>query len=266
MQELRWDRIVITLLSSSISFPDPETADPGGLLAVGGDLSVTRLVAAYSHGIYPWYNEENPILWWSPDPRPILAPKWLRLDRRFKRYLRGHPFQVSVDTDFQAVISACATVDRPGQPGTWITSDMIRAYVRLHHAGFAHSVECRLDGRLVGGIYGVAVGRVFFGESMFRLIPQASKVSFTHLVWLLQDLKYHFMDCQQPTPHVMRFGAREVPRMEFTRLVEAAASLAPERDGWRTPGWWPDRKLLETRLGRQGKADDSGMRDKPLNG
>ncbi|MFZ5427146.1 MAG: leucyl/phenylalanyl-tRNA--protein transferase [Thermodesulfobacteriota bacterium] len=251
---------MIALLSSSISFPDPESAEPGGLLAVGGDLSVARLVEAYSHGIYPWYNEEHPILWWSPDPRPILAPKWLRLDRRFKRYLRGHPFQVSVDADFQAVISACATVDRPGQPGTWITSDMIRAYVRLHHAGYAHSVECRLDGRLVGGIYGVAVGRVFFGESMFRLVPQASKVALTHLVWLLRELKYHFMDCQQPTPHVMRFGAREISRREFTTLVEAAASLAPEKDGWSAPAWWSDRTLLRAHLSRWDKTLGSTMR------
>jgi leucyl/phenylalanyl-tRNA--protein transferase len=231
---------VITLLSASIRFPAPETADPEGLLAVGGDLSVPRLVEAYSHGIFPWYDEEHPILWWSPDPRPILIPARLRLESRFRRYLRNHPFTVSVDSDFQAVISACAVMDRPGQAGTWITNDMIRAYVRMHHAGYAHCVECRRNGRLVGAIYGVAVGRAFFGESMFHCEPQASKVAFVHLVWLLRELRYLFMDCQQPTPHVMRFGALQVPRGEFTRLVETAAAMPSETEGWRTPVWWSD--------------------------
>lgn len=236
---------MITLLSPlSTVFPDPEGAEPNGLLAVGGDLSTARLVEAYRHGIFPWYNDGHPILWWSPDPRPVLAPGALRLDSRFRRYLRSHPFEVDVDRDFQAVISLCATMDRPGQPGTWITDDMIRAYVRLHHAGYAHSVECRLDGRLVGGIYGVAVGRAFFGESMFHSVAQASKVAFVHLVLLLKNLKYNFMDCQQATPHVMRFGAREIPRRTFIRLVERAAAMEPEREGWRTPDWWndPDKK------------------------
>lgn len=235
---------MISLLTTAIRFPDPESADPGGLLAVGGDLSVARLVEAYSHGIFPWYNDEHPILWWSPDPRPVLFPKDLVLDSRFRRYLRNHPFRVSVDTDFQAVISACAVMDRPGQAGTWITDDMIRAYVRLHQAGHAHSVECRLDGRLVGAIYGVSVGRAFFGESMFHEVPQASKVAFVHLVWLLKELKYHFMDCQQATPHVVRFGAREIPRKLFTRMVEAASAMHEEPNGWRTPAWWsaPDKR------------------------
>nr|WP_279343503.1 leucyl/phenylalanyl-tRNA--protein transferase [Fundidesulfovibrio terrae] len=227
-------------MTTAIRFPDPESADPGGLLAVGGDLSVARLMEAYSHGIFPWYNDEHPILWWSPDPRPVLFPKDLVLDSRFRRYLRNHPFRVSVDTDFQAVISACAVMDRPGQAGTWITDDMIRAYVRLHQAGHAHSVECRLDGRLVGAIYGVSVGRAFFGESMFHEVPQASKVAFVHLVWLLKELKYHFMDCQQATPHVVRFGAREIPRKLFTRMVEAASAMNEEPDGWLTPAWWSD--------------------------
>ena len=229
---------MISLLTTAIRFPDPESADPGGLLAVGGDLSTARLVEAYSHGIFPWYNEEHPILWWSPDPRPVLFPKDLRLGERFRRYLRNHPFQVSVDTDFQAVISACAVMDRPGQAGTWITDDMIRAYVRLHQSGHAHSVECRLDGRLVGAIYGVSVGRAFFGESMFHEIPQASKVAFVHLVWMLEELKYHFMDCQQATPHVVRFGAREIPRSLFTKMAESASAQQADPHGWRTPAWW----------------------------
>jgi len=231
---------VITLLTTALRFPDPETADPGGLLAVGGDLSVRRLLEAYSHGIFPWYNEDHPILWWSPDPRPILAPGELKIGSRFRRYLYGHPFELCVDTDFQGVISACATAERVGQAGTWLTDDMIRAYVRLHQAGYAHSVECRLHGRLVGGIYGVAVGRAFFGESMFHKVGQASKVALVHLVWLLEKLKYSFMDCQQATPHVMRLGAREIPRLRFTKLVEAATVLPGEIEGWRCQPWWND--------------------------
>lgn len=239
---------MLTLLNSSLRFPDPENADPEGLLAVGGDLSVPRLVEAYSHGIFPWYNEDYPILWWSPDPRPILDPRELHLDSRFRRYLRNHPFQVSVNTDFQAVISACATMDRPGQVGTWITDDMIRAYVRLHHAGYAHSVECRLDGRLAGAIYGVAVGRGFFGESMFHDTPQASKVAFVHLVWQLQELGYRFLDCQQATPHVMRFGAKRLKRRVFTRMVERAAALDPGPRAWSTPPWWSDVDMRKRHL------------------
>jgi leucyl/phenylalanyl-tRNA--protein transferase len=231
---------VISLLTPEIRFPDPETAGPGGLLAVGGDLSVKRLVAAYSEGIFPWYNEEHPILWWSPDPRPILVPSRLALNSRLKRTLRNHPFEICLDRDFQAVISACALMDRPGQAGTWITADMVRAYVRLHHAGHAHCVEARLDGGLAGAIYGVCIGRAFFGESMFHTEPNASKIAFVHLVLLLQSLKFHFMDCQQPTPHVMRLGARLVPRREFTRLVRRSTAMPNDPHAWKTPDWWND--------------------------
>jgi len=239
---------VIALLSSSISFPDPETAGPDGLLALGGDLSVARLVAAYTRGIFPWYDDEHPILWWSPDPRPILAPRRLQLGGRFRRTLAAMPFQVEADRDFQAVISACAVARRPGQSGTWLTQDMIRAFVAMHLAGYAHSVECRLDGELVGGIYGVALGRGFFGESMFHTRSHASKVAFVHLVWHLADLGFLFLDCQQPTPHVMRFGAVEVPRRYFTALAGRAARMPAQRDEWITPGWWSDRDAVKERI------------------
>ena len=243
---------MITLLSPhATGFPDPESAEPSGLLAVGGDLSVGRLLDAYANGIFPWYNEEHPILWWSPDPRPVLIPNTLKLDRRFVRWLRSHPFSVSVDQDFQAVVSACAVADRPGQAGTWLTEEMIRAYVRLHGAGHAHSVECRLEGRLVGGIYGVAVGRAFFGESMFHKVPQASKVAFVHLVLLLGDLGYVFMDCQQATPHVMRFGAQEISRKRFTALARQSAAMAGPTS-WGTPPWWGGHAGLRERLERSG--------------
>jgi len=234
---------MVSLLTPAIAFPNPDCANPEGLLAVGGDLSVPRLVEAYSHGIFPWYNDEHPILWWTPDPRPILLPGRMRLDSRFLRYLRNHPFEMAVDADFQSVISACAAMERPSQDGTWLTDDMIRAYVRLHLSGYAHSVECRREGRLVGGIYGVAVGKAFFGESMFHREGQASKVAFTHLVWLLGALGYRFMDCQQATPHVMRFGATQVSRREFTKLVEAASAMAHETQGWQAPAWWNERPL-----------------------
>lgn len=243
---------MVYLLPDVPVFPDPELADPDGLLAVGGDLGLERLVEAYSRGIFPWYNDGHPILWWSPDPRPVIAPGWLRLGDRFSRYLRAHPFEVSVDRDFQAVISACAVMPRPGQAGTWITDDMIRAYVRLFEAGFAHSVECRLDGRLVGGIYGVAVGLAFFGESMFHTRSQASKTAFVHLLWRLQDFKFHFMDCQQATPHVMRLGAREIPRSDFLRHVAAAVARPGVPGPWPTPEWWSDPEKRRERL-RAGK-------------
>ncbi|GFK95534.1 Leucyl/phenylalanyl-tRNA--protein transferase [Fundidesulfovibrio magnetotacticus] len=238
---------MITLLTPEIAFPDPESAGPDGLLAVGGDLGVPRLLKAYSEGIFPWYNDEHPILWWSPDPRPVLLPRRLRLARRLRRYLGSHPFQVEADRDFQAVISACAVAERPGQAGTWLTADMIRAYARLHHAGHAHCVECRLDGRLAGGIYGVAVGRAFFGESMFHTCSHASKVAFAHLVWHLADLGFLFMDCQQATPHVMRFGAVEIPRRDFTALVRRAASVRAEPGKWTTPAWWSDPPAVKER-------------------
>lgn len=239
---------MVYLLSSSVQFPDPGRAEPNGLLAVGGDLRVARLLEAYRQGIFPWYNEGHPLMWWCPAPRPIITPQWLLLNERFTRYLRTHPFDVRVDQDFQAVISACAAMPRVGQCGTWITDAMIRAFFKLHKAGHAHSVECRLDGDLVGGIYGVSVGRAFYGESMFHTCSHASKVAFVHLVWLLEELKFYFMDCQQATPHVMRFGAREIPGDRFRRLALAAGSQQGASGLWSTPDWWADRLALRDRL------------------
>jgi len=205
-----------------LRFPPPHLAEPGGLLAVGGDLSVPRLLAAYSQGIFPWYDDENPILWWSPDPRPLLFPDELHVPRRLERLLRQNRFDMSLNTDFPAVIAACARVRRPGQRGTWITPEMRTAYIELHRAGFAHSVEARLDGALVGGAYGVALGRAFFGESMFHLVPDASKAAFATLARHLYARGCSFIDCQQTTEHMARFGCREIPREEFLRLVREA--------------------------------------------
>ncbi len=205
-----------------LRFPPPSLAGPEGLLAVGGDLSVPRLLSAYSQGIFPWYDAASPILWWSPDPRPVLFPAELHVSRRLERLVRQKRFDIGFDTDFPAVIRACARVRRPGQRGTWITRAMIRAYIDLHRAGFAHSVEARLDGRLVGGVYGVALGRAFFGESMFHLEPDASKAAFVALVRRLDDLGFHFIDCQQTTAHLSRFGSRELPRAKFLSLLSRA--------------------------------------------
>ncbi|MDQ7830829.1 MAG: leucyl/phenylalanyl-tRNA--protein transferase [Desulfovibrionaceae bacterium] len=208
-----------------LRFPPPHLAEPGGLLAVGGDLSVPRLLAAYSQGIFPWYDDDSPILWWSPDPRPVLFPAELHVPRRLERVLRQDRFEISLNTDFPAVIRACARARRPGQPGTWITAEMVAAYVALHNAGFAHSVEARLDGALVGGAYGVALGRAFFGESMFHLVPEASKAAFVTLARHLRERGFAFIDCQQTTEHMARFGCREIPRREFLRLVREALGL-----------------------------------------
>ncbi len=214
-----------------LRFPPPFLAEPEGLLAVGGDLSVPRLLAAYSQGIFPWYDAASPILWWSPDPRPVLFPADLHVPRRLERLLRQRRFEIAFDTDFPAVIRACARVRRPGQRGTWITRAMTRAYIDLHRAGFAHSVEARLDGRLVGGAYGVALGRAFFGESMFHLEPEASKAAFVALARRLGDLGFQFIDCQQTTAHMARFGSREIPRAAFLALLRRALEGGVEPAG-----------------------------------
>jgi leucyl/phenylalanyl-tRNA--protein transferase len=202
-------------------FPPPEQAEEEGLLAVGGDLSVERLLAAYAHGIFPWYEPGGPILWWSPDPRLVLFPEELHVSRRLARTIRSGRFTTTRDTAFARVIQACAEVKRPDQPGTWITPEMQRAYIRLHEAGFAHSVETWRGRGLVGGVYGVRLGRTFFGESMFHTESDASKVALVALVDWLKAEGVGLIDCQVTTPHMLRMGAREIPRAEFLRRVAA---------------------------------------------
>lgn len=203
---------------ADIPFPPVETAldDPNGLLAAGGDLSPERLLSAYRQGIFPWYSEGQPILWWSPDPRAILFPERLRISRSLRKVLRKSPYSVTLDQDFPSVIQGCREAPRSQGPGTWITTEMLQAYRQLHDQGYAHSIECWQDGRLVGGLYGVAVGRVFFGESMFSLAPDASKIAFVHLA---RSGQYRLIDCQQPSEHLSRLGAECIPRREFTRLL-----------------------------------------------
>lgn len=199
-------------------FPPPEFAEPGGLLAVGGDLETPRLLLAYSMGIFPWFNDGDPILWWSPDPRSILEPAALKVSRSLAKLLRRQPFEVTFDAAFAEVIAACAEM-RQGREGTWITQDMHRAYCRLHHLGYAHSVEVWQGRELVGGLYGVCLGRCFFGESMFHRAANASKVAFVHLAEYLGQRRFEFIDCQLPTPHLASLGAVDIPREEFLRRL-----------------------------------------------
>lgn len=215
--------------SASIRFPDPAQAlsDPDGLLAVGGDLRPETLLKAYRNGIFPWYSDGQPILWWSPDPRLILPPDELHLSRSLRKTLRRGRFEVSLDCDFEAVIKACAqprAALQADQQGTWITEDMQQAYIRLHRLGHAHSVESWLDGKLVGGLYGVAIGPVFFGESMFARVSDASKVAFAHLCRQLQGWNYTLIDCQVVTDHLVSLGARSIPREDFIQRIKPATT------------------------------------------
>jgi len=204
------------LTRDSLTFPALEKAlhDPNGLLAAGGDLSADRLVQAYRHGCFPWYQDGQPILWWSPDPRTVLFPDELHVSRSLAKLLRQGRYQVSFDSDFAAVIQACAA-PRDYADGTWITDNMQSAYLELHRRGIAHSVEVRLDGTLVGGLYGLAMGRLFFGESMFSRADNASKVGFVTLVEHLREAGFVLIDCQMPTHHLHSFGARGISRVVF---------------------------------------------------
>jgi len=205
--------------SSSFEFPPAQLAAPDGVLAIGGDLHPKRLLLAYSQGIFPWYAEGSPILWHCPHPRFVLEPHQLHVPRSLKKCLARHPFHFRVDTCFEDVIRACAQTPRAGQDGTWLTQEMQEAYVRLHHLGFAHSMETFLGNTLVGGLYGVCLGKVFFGESMFATQANASKLAFVLFVQALQNLGIALIDCQQKTSHLERFGASHWPRKRFLRRL-----------------------------------------------
>ena len=217
-------------------FPDPELAEPDGLLAVGGDLSPERLLRAYSEGIFPWYSEETPILWWSPEPRMVLLPGDLHVPRSLERTLRSGRYLVRSDTAFGEVIRRCAATDRPDQDGTWITAEMVEAYERLHALGHAHSFEAWDEQGLAGGVYGVSIGAAFFGESMFADRPDASKAAFATAVRWMGRRGIELVDCQVDTDHLRRFGAREIPRAEFLARLGNALATATRRGRWRFDG------------------------------
>ena len=219
------------LHTSDLSFPPVEWAAPDGLLAIGGDLRPERLLAAYRHGIFPWYNDDQPLLWWSPDPRAVLFPSQLHVPRRLQRTIRRSRMTVTLDRAFRRVMEGCAD-PRPQYPegGTWITAEMLNAYTRLHELGHAHSVETWQDGTLAGGLYGIAIGGAFFAESMFTRVDDASKTALVALVRQLDAWNFHIIDCQQSSPHVRRFGAEEIPRRDFLTHLSDALTI-PSRIG-----------------------------------
>jgi len=214
-------------------FPPPEYADPSGLLAVGGDLSNERLLEAYRLGIFPWYSEDQPILWWSPDPRLILDLNDFKVSRSLRKTLKKEVFQVTFDRAFEEVIRACASVPREAQNGTWITDEMEKAYIKLHGLGYAHSVESWFGGKLAGGLYGVSLGKCFFGESMFHLKTDASKVALATLVETLKSWDFHFIDSQMTTEHMLSLGAKELPRRIFLKRLQLALRYPTRRWRWR---------------------------------
>jgi len=214
-------------------FPPPDYADPSGLLAVGGDLSNERLLEAYRVGIFPWYSDDQPILWWSPDPRLILDLKDFKISRSLGKTLKKGVFQVTFDHAFEEVIQACAVVPREAQNGTWITAEMQEAYINLHGLGYAHSVETWFGGKLAGGLYGVSLGKCFFGESMFHLKTDASKVALATLVERLKRWDFHFIDSQMTTEHMVRLGAKELPRRIFLKRLQSALRHPTRRGRWR---------------------------------
>lgn len=221
-------------LSSELSFPPVELAEPSGLLAVGGDLSVQRLLLAYANGIFPWFAPDEPILWWSPDPRLVLYPDEIHISRSLKQTIKKQIYKISFNTCFSEVIKECAyTRLRQGEQ-TWITDDMITAYCKLHLLGFAHSVEVWLEGELVGGLYGVTMGGIFSGESMFSKATDSSKVALVQLAKLLKELGYILIDCQVSTRHLISMGAREIPRAKYMQILKETLKRG---NFAKYPGW-----------------------------
>lgn len=211
------------VLDTEISFPPVCLAGPDGLLAMGGDLSKNRLIEAYKRGIFPWY-EGDTILWWSPDPRFVLYPDEFRMSSRTQTLIRKSAFRFTINEAFPEVISACKTIKRPGQTGTWITPEVEKAYTLLHREGYAHSAEVWQDDQLAGGLYGIRIGNVFFGESMFSRVSQASKIAFTLYVQQLIKEETELIDCQVYTPYLESFGARMIPRKEFIKEIQNLVS------------------------------------------
>ena len=219
-------------LTDKLIFPPAELAEKDGLLAIGGDLSPERLLLAYSNGIFPWFSENDPILWWAPSPRLVIFPDEFKVPKRLARIIRQKKYVVTLDQAFRQVITGCATIAERGIKGTWITRDMIAAYSDLHDMGFAHSVECWQDDKLVGGLYGVSLGGFFFGESMFSRQPNWSKIGLVFLLKKLLQWDFDLIDCQMKTLHLLQFGAREIPGPEFQKLLAKSMSRSSHVGKW----------------------------------
>ena len=227
----------IPLLDDTLDFPNPRDASEEGLLAYGGDLSSGRLLLAYQNGIFPWYSDEDPILWWSPNPRLLLYPDTFIVRKSFRRVLRSGKFSVTFDKHFADVIQHCASIYREGQETSWIVPEIISAYTRLHKEGYAHSVEVHKEGKLVGGLYGVAYGKAFFGESKFSLVSDASKIAFKALSDVLGSRGYDFIDCQMKTDHMISLGAQEVTRNIFLDDLALAIQKPSDFGSWENFHW-----------------------------
>lgn len=213
-------------------FPHPDEAEPDGLLAIGGDLSEKRLVAAYASGIFPWYNDGDPILWWSPDPRLVLFPEKFKVSKSLKQTLKKKVFDIRIDFAFEEVIKNCAIAKRKNEHGTWITDEMQEAYIKLFNAGLAHSIETWEGNKLVGGLYGISLGSAFFGESMFHKRTDASKVAFHYLSQLCIKWDFQFIDCQITNPHLLSLGAEEIPRSDFLDLLDQSLNEETIQGNW----------------------------------
>lgn len=248
--------MTVYLLSEELVFPDPREAEPDGLLAIGGDLRPERLLLAYALGIFPWSSAGQPLLWWSPAPRAALAPGELRVGRSLAKAIRRRPYRLTMDLAFEAVIDACA-VPRPRQEGTWITAELRRSFVALHRLGLVHSVEAWEGERLVGGVYGLAIGALFCGESMFAAAPDASKIAFVALAQQLQRWGFALIDCQVESEHLRRFGAAPLEREVFlARIAEAIARP------WKVGAWSFDPDLAPAGVHEDPKdmAEETGAR------
>lgn len=217
----------------AIQFPDPNFAEDDGLVAVGGELSTAYLLSAYSQGLFPWYNQGEPILWWSPNPRMILYPDRFRLSKSLQQKIRSRKYSILTDTAFSQVIENCAKKERKEQHGTWITEDMMAAYKILHDLGYAHSVETYREGKLIGGLYGISLGKVFFGESMFFHETDGSKIALYGLCQLMEEWKFHFIDVQQSTMHLRSLGAEDVARETFLKELKKALQHKTKKGPWK---------------------------------
>jgi len=223
---------MITILTDNIVFPPTQRASSEGILAIGGDLEVERLLEAYEHGIFPWYNEDSEIIWWAPNPRFVLFIEELRVSKSMKQVIRSRKFKVTYDTVFEQVIANCKTINREGQAGTWITDDMKKAYIKLHDLGYSHSVEVWENNELVGGLYGVSLGKVFFGESMFSKVSNASKLALISLANGLKLKGFKLIDSQDYTAHLESLGAREIPRTEFEDQLKHGLKFKSKVGKW----------------------------------